>query len=234
MSTLNQAIKALSDFATNHLQINSFGSGDLVNFASSGTTNYPAMYAEPRDIPMQKGSFRQVIRVYMLDRLQKGGVDLIEVLSDRQLVCMDLYAWMNHPNFSWKREDGVSLTLINERFHNDEVAGYWFDLELKDQIDENRCQIPGYSEPSTSPELVVTIYNQAGTLLATVQAPGSYTVTAGGTATVRNSDSSYSTTVNAGDTLVLPDETINVYVNGVLNQTGTYIPLDTTEINITA
>ena len=55
----------------------------------------------------------------------------------------------------------------------------------------------------------------------------------GGVAIVENSDASYSDTVNGGDTLVLPDETINVYVNGSLNQTALYIPLSNQTITIT-
>lgn len=55
----------------------------------------------------------------------------------------------------------------------------------------------------------------------------------GGVAIVENSDGSYSDTVDSGDTLVLPDETINVYVNGSLNQSATYIPLSNQTITIT-
>jgi hypothetical protein len=56
----------------------------------------------------------------------------------------------------------------------------------------------------------------------------------GGSATVENSNASYTDTVNAGDTLVLPDENFDVYVNGVLNTSFTYIPLSGDDINITA
>ena len=55
----------------------------------------------------------------------------------------------------------------------------------------------------------------------------------GGVGIVENSDASYSDTVDSGDTLVLPDETINVYVNGTLNQTDIYIPLSNQTITIT-
>jgi hypothetical protein len=54
----------------------------------------------------------------------------------------------------------------------------------------------------------------------------------GGVADVVNSDLSYSDTVNAGDTLILPDEELKVFVNGILNQATIYIPLSNQTINI--
>lgn len=53
----------------------------------------------------------------------------------------------------------------------------------------------------------------------------------GASAAVRNSDSSYMDTVAAGGTLVLPDEVLRVYASGVLNYTGSYIPLSSNVIN---
>jgi hypothetical protein len=55
---------------------------------------------------------------------------------------------------------------------------------------------------------------------------------ASGSATVENSDQSYSAEVASGDTLVLDDYTVNVYVNGVLNQTGTAPSMVDLTINI--
>jgi hypothetical protein len=52
--------------------------------------------------------------------------------------------------------------------------------------------------------------------------------------TVENSDESYQVSVDCGDTLILPDEALNIYVNAVLDQTLTYIPLSGEVINITA
>jgi hypothetical protein len=53
-------------------------------------------------------------------------------------------------------------------------------------------------------------------------------------ATVRNSNSTYTSTVTSGGILVLPNQTIQVFVSGVLNQTATYIPLSGQTITITA
>jgi hypothetical protein len=52
-------------------------------------------------------------------------------------------------------------------------------------------------------------------------------------ATVENSNASYTDTVVSGGTLVLPDTTFEIYVNGVFNTTFTQPTLDTNTINIT-
>jgi len=83
----------------------------------------------------------------------------------------------------------------------------------------------------------VIIYDGSGDEIARVNCGGSYVCTGGGTcadATVRNSDSSYSTTVASGGTLVLSDESFDVYMDSVLLSSFTYIPLSGDDINITA
>lgn len=54
----------------------------------------------------------------------------------------------------------------------------------------------------------------------------------GGSATVRNSDNTYNVEVQAGDTLILPDDTFNVYVDGVLQDTLIIPSLAGADINI--
>jgi hypothetical protein len=51
--------------------------------------------------------------------------------------------------------------------------------------------------------------------------------------TVENSNATYTDTVASGGTLVLPDTTFDIYVNGVFNTTFTQPTLDTNTINIT-
>jgi hypothetical protein len=65
-----------------------------------------------------------------------------------------------------------------------------------------------------------------------VLAGGTYTCS-GGAVVVSNSNDSYLVTTSAN--LELPNTTVNVYVDGILNQTGTIITLDPNSvINITA
>lgn len=50
--------------------------------------------------------------------------------------------------------------------------------------------------------------------------------------TVENSDTTYSSSVASGATLVLPDTTFNVYIDGALNQSSTIVTLGNETINI--
>lgn len=70
-----------------------------------------------------------------------------------------------------------------------------------------------------------------------IQCGTSYTCAGGGggvcdDVTVRNSDSTFSTTVASGGTLVTDDTIVNVYVNSLFNQTATYPSLVDQTINI--
>lgn len=51
-------------------------------------------------------------------------------------------------------------------------------------------------------------------------------------ATVRNTDSTYTTTVAPGATLILADTVFNFYVNGVLDQTATVASMVNQTFNI--
>lgn len=79
----------------------------------------------------------------------------------------------------------------------------------------------------------VTIKDSDGNILEEVKCGSEYTCDSGGTATVENSNASYSDTVESGETLVIPDTTVNVYIDGELNQTVSLVTLDPSEqINI--
>lgn len=55
----------------------------------------------------------------------------------------------------------------------------------------------------------------------------------GGNASVQNSDASYNVTVPGGNTLVLDDNTYNLSIDGVLDQTSTGPSIKTQNIIIT-
>ena len=90
-----------------------------------------------------------------------------------------------------------------------------------------------YTVPNTPIELV----DSEGTVIETVMIPsvsgGQIVVTVGGEITVSNSNDTYSVTTD--ENLELPNTTVNVYVDGILNQTGSIVTLDPNSvINITS
>ena len=235
--TLNQVQKALETIATNHRQINSYGSGELYDIVTSGDTNYPLMYTMLENSTIGGKIESLVFTILVMDIVKGGRVNEDEVASDMLEIVKDIIAQLQHPSYDWEFDlQSVTIEPFTERF-GDSVTGYSFKVTLLLPFAYDRCVMP-YT-PTSIPDVgcpVVTIYDSNGNVLTTVSAGGTYTVTGGGgsNATVRNSDSSYSTTVACGGALVLPDELITVNVNGIFNQSATYIPLSTTTINITA
>lgn len=147
MLSLNQINKGLSNFASAHGQVNYYGSGQVFDFATSGTTTYPAMWTDIEPSNLSGGVFITSVRVYFLDRLLKGGTNLFEVMSDMQLVALDLIAHLKSNYYYPQTQsiiitDSISLNPVFESFHDDEIAGWYMDLEFKSEFQENRCQIP--------------------------------------------------------------------------------------------
>lgn len=143
MITLNQVIRNLNSIASAHRQINSFGNGNIQEFATSGTTNYPAMWVDFENSQVQGNSYLHVVRIYVADRLIKGKKNETEVLSDIQQVCLDIIAQAQSKIYNWKLvSDSITLNYFSEPRFDDEDAGYYFDLTLKVPFTYDRCQIP--------------------------------------------------------------------------------------------
>jgi hypothetical protein len=180
MITLNQVIKNLNNIANSHYQISSFGNGSVAEFATSGITNYPAMWVDYQPAQVQGRSYTHVVTVYIADRLIKGKKNELEVLSDVQQICLDIIAQCQSTIYGWSLvSDNVTLNPFYEPRFDDEDAGYYFDLTFKIPFDYNRCQIPFTTSPSASTYTScnpVTIYNQNGQVITQIDAGGTYTV----------------------------------------------------------
>jgi hypothetical protein len=109
-------------------------------------------------------------------------------------------------------------------------------VQLSNTNEEWQRTVPNgssYIIPNTPIELV----DSEGTVIETVMIPsvsgGQIVVTVGEEITISNSNDTYSVTTS--EDLTLPNTTVNVYVDGILNQTGTIITLDPNQtINISA
>ena len=143
MVTLNQVITNLSNIASAHYQLKSFGNGSIQEFATSGTTNYPAMWVDYESPQVRGRDYLHVLRIYVADRLIKGKKNEQDVLSDIQQICLDIIAQAQSKIYGWVLvSDNISLNLFSEPRFGDEDAGYYFDLTLKVPFEYNRCQIP--------------------------------------------------------------------------------------------
>lgn len=143
MVTINQIVKELSDFASDHLQINSFGTGEIEMFATSGSTEYPCVFVEFLPFSTEERVYTISMRVYLMDRLQKESRNIQEILSDTQQIMLDLVAhFNNHTLRDYRLSANNSFNPIFDRAQDDEVGGWYVDLTWRLRNEYNRCQIP--------------------------------------------------------------------------------------------
>jgi hypothetical protein len=250
MQTLNQHITIFSDFAASHLQLKSnFGVGDLWELvetysnpdeSQSKNRDYPLMWLTIDGTTVNNNDITRNFTVVIADRVDRDEKNEQEVLSDCELMGLDLLTYLKQNVVDVVGEDSVLIKSsqfsdFTERWQDD-VAGYTFNVSIKSVFQYDSCNLP---VSGFTPEVVcapVTILDTSGNVITYVASGGSYTVTpSSGTCadvTVTNSDGSYLVTVAAGATLTLPDTTYNVYVGGVLNGTGTVVTLKNETINI--
>ena len=120
----------------------------------------------------------------------------------------------------------ATLEPFTDRFEN-KLAGWAMTFDVIMPSDMTICDT-GFT--SGCPNVTVTDGDETIQVLA----GGTYTCEGGSTSVVvSNSNDSYLVTTSAN--LELPNTTVNVYVDGILNQTGTIVTLDPNSvINITA
>jgi hypothetical protein len=120
----------------------------------------------------------------------------------------------------------ATLEPFTDRFEN-KLAGWAMTFDVIMPSDMTICDT-GFT--SGCPNVIVT----DGSETIQVLAGGTYTCSNEPTEiTVSNSNDTYSVTTD--ENLELPNTTVNVYVDGILNQTGTIVTLDPNSvINISA
>lgn len=187
MTTINQIIKSLNDFANAHYQINNFGSGELYDLASSGVTNYPLMYVDVNPTSIVDDVTQVSFEIFLVDRLTKGFTNWAEVYSDMQRVGLDLVAhFLSQSYFPYLRvQQNVTFEPVRYSYGDDEIAGYRFTLTFNQFFDQDRCSIPqlGFdyggsgSTPLPVSSGVVTIIDAiTSSTITTVVCGGTYSV----------------------------------------------------------
>ena len=165
------------------------------------------------DISTQNKTETYRFSLLFMDAVKNGEVNETEVLNDQLLIAKDVLAQLKHPSYDWTFEDNNStLEDFTERF-NDSVSGWKLGVSLRLPFTSNRCDMPYTGNTSSSSLcLPVTIYQSDGTTVVT-------TVAAGGSYVLSSS--------SVGGTYY-------IYVNGILNQTGTSTDLTNETFNISS
>lgn len=179
MLTLNNLTKTLKYFSDNHGMLKSFYFNDPWDEQSGGQSiKYPMMFAVLEPSIIGENIDKTVFKIYISDRVKKGERNEVEVLSDTKLICKDLLVYLAYTRFSdivvIKKD--VTLNNFTQSF-DDELSGWWFDLEIKTKFDWNLCSIPVTGTPPIyNPTNVSIIDSVTGLTIASVPAGGVYTV----------------------------------------------------------
>jgi len=211
LKTVNQIRVELSQIQASHLQINSFFWGDFLRAYKESQLNYPLMGAfYPKGSMLQRQNQIELV-IYVADKILKDWSNLNDVESDTLQYCRDIYRTIND-SVRWKsigRVQSCTFTKFVDR-GGDEVAGHQMTIQFLVRDIGGVCGMPmgDYDFDQTT----------GGCLPAFVE----------------NSDQTYDVEVASGDTLVLPDTTYTINVNGVLNQTTTLPTLGNDNLIINA
>lgn len=141
--TLNQVKKVLSDFATNHKQIDFFGFGDVWELDVSTSRVYPLMWVELQPSQLAFKEFSYNFKVYFAAKVLRGEGNETEVLSDMTEIAKDLYAHLYNLQNSNDYEvvTNTAFEYFTEAF-DDMVAGCMITLQIKVPNLYDYCQIP--------------------------------------------------------------------------------------------
>jgi len=143
MRTRNQVVKALNDIADSHLQIKHFFEGNEFDFASSGVVNFCAMIAVAEPSILEGSTLTHIFKIYIGDLVHKNLSNRREVLSDCQLIALDVLYELQDPTYDWVliNKGNITLTDFEDSF-DCELYGYYFEIRLKLPAPYDRCAIP--------------------------------------------------------------------------------------------
>ena len=139
-------------FATSHLQINSFGNGDLwevVERDKLQAFNYPLLWLQDNGSSVQDKAIFINFNVLVIDQVLNGEENENFVKSSTMQMLLDYMAYFdrtvlydvdgNRIKFNIQRSS--NLTSFTERF-NDELTGWVMTVSFKTPFDYNKCNIP--------------------------------------------------------------------------------------------
>lgn len=179
--TQNQLDKAFNDFASDHLQINSYQFGYEFEFATSGDTVFPQMFVRPLPHTYSNKVFQYNFRWIFADVVGHGERNRNEVLSDQLEIAKDAIAQFQHPDYAFILDpSSVRLEDFFDKF-DEEVSGYLVEVAIRVPFDNNRCFIPtdgiGITVSADQNLVIITDANNVNSPIS-INAGGTYTCSA--------------------------------------------------------
>lgn len=141
--TYKQIISDLREFADAHLQVNSFGFGDITQITMDVETEkepkYLKMYVVPSNVSLQQGQLSINLSIVILDQVNNDYSNQQDVLNDCLEVCKDL--WTTFYLSEYETDWGATCTPFIERFETI-LGGFTLNVTLTQPFDYNRCVLP--------------------------------------------------------------------------------------------
>lgn len=141
--TANQIKDSFQLLASGHLQINSFAYDQEFNQQAYPSFIYPLMFVDPLGGSLSGTTYTRTYRVAIADRVLKSEDNKLEVLSDTQLIILDVLAyWMKlGQNERFTITSTNTITPFYDKW-GDEVTGHFVDIGIEEFYDFNSCAIP--------------------------------------------------------------------------------------------
>jgi hypothetical protein len=216
------------------------------------------LFVAPIDVYVGRAMNVHTLRIYVYERINDDRLDVWENANDTSLILRDIRVWWNdYGTDAVNIVDDPIGTFASDR-ELDNLVGYYADFRFEIPS-HGRCDVPVNVVPTPPIKCQdAVVVNSDNTYEVnvpsgeTLELPDITVTDSDGTiynvpaitdvvctfnppcedATVTNSDESYFQTVASGDTLILPDTTYNVFVNGVLQNSIEVPTLKDETINI--
>jgi hypothetical protein len=141
--TYKQVIEDLEEIADKHLQINSFGFGDITQLTMNIETEkeplYTRMYVIPTDTILNRNELTYNFQIIIADRLEDDYSNQRDVMNDTLEICKDVFTvlYLSEYESVW----GATCEPFLENYET-VLAGWTMNLTITQPFDYNRCVLP--------------------------------------------------------------------------------------------
>jgi hypothetical protein len=133
----------LNEVADKHLQINSFGYGDITQLTMDVKTKqepkYTRMYVLPADTTLNQNQLTYNLQIIIADRLEDDYSNQKDVLNDTLEICKDIFTVLYLSEY--ETEWGATCEPFLERYETI-LCGWLLNITLTQPFDYNRCVLP--------------------------------------------------------------------------------------------
>jgi len=158
-----EIIEDMREIADKHLQINSFGFGDITQITMDVETKqepkYKKMYVIPSTVSLQQNELATTLSIIILDQINDDYSNQQDVLNDCLEICKDIFTvlYLSEYETVW----GASCIPFIERFETI-LGGFTLNVTLSQPFDYNRCVLPenSFNYPW---EEIAQLWNQINT-----------------------------------------------------------------------